>query len=304
MRHRRDGEAQRRERAGDARHAGAADALDHRGPRGAVDAIAANAPTNTMPASCVFGEREAVLQRRQPRRRRSRARRRSRGSSPAPRGGRRQDGSRRAPSNAQPVRVRVSFRCAESRHHRPRRRHPLGNDAPSTWEAALAGRAASTSSRRSTRASSPSASRRGQGLRARRRSSSPKEARRMERYTLLALAAAKRGGRRGGRSGSIERSHRDHLRLRDRRAHRDRGAARRPARAGARPRLAVLPPARARRLGERADRDHAGDPRPELRRRLGVRDRLARDRRGGGDDQARRRRRRRSRAGPRRASTR
>ena len=55
-------------------------------------------------------------------------------------------------------------------------------------------------------------------------------------------------------------------------------AGRRPARARAGSRLAVLPAERARRLGERPDRDLARNPRAELRRRLGVRDRLARGR--------------------------
>ena len=63
-------------------------------------------------------------------------------------------------------------------------------------------------------------------------------------------------------------------------------------RARARPRLAVLHPERARRLGERPDRDLARPARPELRARLGLRDRLARGRRRRGDHPPRRRRRR------------
>ena len=63
-------------------------------------------------------------------------------------------------------------------------------------------------------------------------------------------------------------------------------------RARARPRLAVLHPERARRLGERPDRDLARPARPELRAGLRLRDRLARRRRGGRAHQAGRRRRR------------
>ena len=70
-----------------------------------------------------------------------------------------------------------------------------------------------------------------------------------------------------------------------------RRAGRDAPRARAGPRLAELPAERARRLGLGPARDLARDQRAELRRRLGVRDRLARDRRGGRDDQARRRRR-------------
>ena len=57
-------------------------------------------------------------------------------------------------------------------------------------------------------------------------------------------------------------------------------------RARARPRLAVLHPERARRLGERPDRDLTRPARPELRARLGLRDRLARGRRRRGAHQA------------------
>ena len=64
-----------------------------------------------------------------------------------------------------------------------------------------------------------------------------------------------------------------------------------PPRARARPRLAELPAERPGRLRQRAARDLARHQGPELRRRLRVRDRLARDRRGRGADQARRRRR-------------
>jgi hypothetical protein len=49
-----------------------------------------------------------------------------------------------------------------------------------------------------------------------------------------------------------------------------------PRRTRARPRLAVLHPERSRRLGERPDRDLARHARPELRARLRLRDRLAR----------------------------
>ena len=56
---------------------------------------------------------------------------------------------------------------------------------------------------------------------------------------------------------------------------------------GGRPRLAVLHPVGARRHGERPDRDPARGHRPELRARLGLRDRLDGDRRGRRDDRAR-----------------
>ena len=135
--------------------------------------------------------------------------------------------------------------------------------------------------------------RRGEGLRRRRRSRSPKEARKLERNVLLALGAAQRGDRTtpgstafdptrvgivfgtaiGGVIGILEQD--DVLR--------ERGPDR------------VSPnflPERPRRLRERPARDLARHHGPELRGRLGVRDRLARGRRGRRADQARRRRRR------------
>ena len=57
-------------------------------------------------------------------------------------------------------------------------------------------------------------------------------------------------------------------------------------------RLAVVPPERARRLRERPDRDRPRSPRAELRARLGLRDRIARGRRGSRADPPRRRGRR------------
>ena len=120
----------------------------------------------------------------------------------------------------------------------------------------------------------------------------PKEARRLERNVVLAVAAARRGmggrGRRRRRPGAGGHPRR----LGDRRRHRGARAERRAARARPRARLAVVHPERARRLGERTDRDRPRPARPELRARVGVRDRLARGGRGGGAHPARRRRRR------------
>ena len=73
---------------------------------------------------------------------------------------------------------------------------------------------------------------------------------------------------------------RDPRRLGDRRHRDDRRAAADVRRARPRPRLAVLHPLRARRHGERPDRDPARARRSELRARLGVRDGLDGDRRG------------------------
>ena len=120
----------------------------------------------------------------------------------------------------------------------------------------------------------------------------PKDARRLERNVVLAVAAAREawadagvdgvdparagilvGSAIGGVMGVLEQ---DEVR----------------ARARPRSRLAVVPPERARRLGERADRDRPRPARPELRAGLGVRDRVARGRGGRRDDPARRRRRR------------
>ena len=172
---------------------------------------------------------------------------------------------------------------------------PLGNDAPSTWRRRRRGpRAASTSSARSTPSGfpvriaaevkdfDPSAV------------VSPKEARRLDRNVLLSRRAP--AGRRvadAGLDGVYDPTRVGILfGIRDRRLPRDHRAGRGAARARAGPRLAVLHPERARRRGERAARDLARFPRPELRAGLGVRDRLARGRRGGGADPARRRRRR------------
>ena len=133
--------------------------------------------------------------------------------------------------------------------------------------------------------------RRGEGLRPDARSSR----RRRRASSSATCCSASRAGREALADAGLERlrpdARRDHLRLGDRRRPRDPRAGRHPARARARPRLAELPAERARRLGVRAARDLARDQGPELRGRLGLRDRLARGRRGGRDDQARRRRR-------------
>ena len=117
---------------------------------------------------------------------------------------------------------------------------------------------------------------------------SPKEARKLERNVLLGVGAGREaladaklngfdpsrvgiifGSAIGGVPGILEQA--DTLRER-----------------GPEPRLPELPAERARRLGVGPARDLARDHRPELRRRLGLRNRLARRRRGGRDDQARR----------------
>ena len=121
---------------------------------------------------------------------------------------------------------------------------------------------------------------------------SPKEVRKLERNVLLSLGAAREALRRRGAQRLRPDARRDRLRDGDRRRERDPRAGGHPARARAGSRLAELPPERPRRLRERPARDLARHQGPELRRRLGLRDRLARDRRGGRADQARRRRRR------------
>ena len=119
---------------------------------------------------------------------------------------------------------------------------------------------------------------------------SAKEARKLERCVLIALGrAARRSPTLASKTST--RPGRDHLRLGDRRCDRDRRAARGPAHARAGPRVAELPAQRPGRHRVGADRDLARVQGPELRCRLGLRDRVARDRRGGRADQARRRRR-------------
>ena len=114
-----------------------------------------------------------------------------------------------------------------------------------------------------------------------------KEARRLERNVLLAVAAAKEawadadvgaipperagvliGSAIGGIPGIAAQL--DTLRER-----------------GLGARVAVLPAERARRHGQRPDRDRARPARAELRAGVRLRDRLTRRRRGGRDDQAR-----------------
>ena len=168
---------------------------------------------------------------------------------------------------------------------------PLGLDVPSTWRAAQAGRERDRLDL-DVRHRRPAGARRrrGEGIRpdAGRVAEGGAEAR-AER------AARRRGRARGAGRRGAERirpvTRRDHLRLGDRRRAGHPRAGRHAARARARPRLAELPAERPRRLGVGPARDLARDHRPELRGRLGVRDRLARRRRGGRDDQARRRRR-------------
>ena len=181
---------------------------------------------------------------------------------------------------------------------------PLGNDARSTWEAALAGRSGIDWIRSFDASDFPCASPRRSRTSTARRVVPPKEARRLERNVAARGRRSAGGGRRRGARRVRSGARRDRPRLGDRRRDGHPRAGGRDARARRRPRVAVLPAERPRRLGERPGRDHARDPRPELRRRLRVRDRLARGRRGRGADQARRRRRRSSPAAPRRACTR
>ena len=167
---------------------------------------------------------------------------------------------------------------------------PLGNDWRSTWDAAVAGRSgidfisAFDASEYPVRIAAevkdfdPAAI------------VGPKEARRLDRYALLSLAAAVEswadaglegvyepgrvgvlfGSAIGGIIGIVE-QHND------------------PARARPRAGLAVLHPQRAARQRERSDRAHVRAARRELRARLRVRDGLDGDRGGGGGDPAGRR---------------
>ena len=115
----------------------------------------------------------------------------------------------------------------------------------------------------------------------------PKEARRMDRNVLLAVAAAQEAWDDAGLDGVDRIARRDPRRVGDRRDRDDRGAAAGLRRARPGPRLAVLHPLRARRHGQRADRDPARPQGAELRAGLRLCDGLDRDRRGGGVDPAR-----------------
>ena len=165
---------------------------------------------------------------------------------------------------------------------------PLGNDAP--FDLARRGRRRERDRLhqvvRRERLPGPGR-RRGQGLRsgrAREHEGGPPA--RPERP-----ARARRRGRGQGRRGA-ERirpvTRRRRLRFRDRRLPRDHGAERGPRRARAGSRLALLHPQRARRLGERPDRDLARNARAELRAGLGLRHRLTRRGRGRRDHPPRR----------------
>ena len=169
---------------------------------------------------------------------------------------------------------------------------PLGHDARSTWEAAVAGRSGVDW----IRAFDPT------GYPVRIASEvkdfdpvavvGPKDARRLERNVVLAVEAAREawadagvdgvdparagilvGSAIGGVIGVLEQN----------------GVL---ARARPRSGVAVVPAERARRLGERADRDRPRPARPELRTGVRLCDRLALGRRGGGAHSSRRRRRR------------
>ena len=134
---------------------------------------------------------------------------------------------------------------------------PLGLDAPSTWRAARRRRERRRLHPGLRRERLPGADRgRGEGLRPQ-----PRSPRRRRRGSSTATSCSRsaRRRRRGGRGRRRPRpgARRDPRRLGDRRPARHRRAARRAARARARPRLAVLHPDRARRLGERPDRDLA-----------------------------------------------
>ena len=169
---------------------------------------------------------------------------------------------------------------------------PLGNDAPSTWRAAVAGESgidfikSFDASEFPVRVAAEVKDFDPSGL------VSPEGS---------APARSQRAARRRGRDGGEGRREPERLRpgpggrrlrLGDRRLPRDHGAERRPRRARARPCLAVLHPERARRLGERPDRDLARHARPELRSGLRLRDRVARCGRGSRAHPPRRRRRR------------
>ena len=171
---------------------------------------------------------------------------------------------------------------------------PLGLDAQSTWDAAVAGRSGIDWIRAFDASELPGADRR-RGARASTRRPSSGRRRRAGSSATSCSPSRRRSeawadaGVEGVRPGA----RRDPRRLGDRRRHRRSWQQNDVLRErGHRPRLAVLPPDRARRHGERADRDRPRHPRAELRARLGVRDRLACDRRGRRDDPARRRRRR------------
>ncbi len=160
---------------------------------------------------------------------------------------------------------------------------PLGLDARTTWDAAIAGRSGVDWIRAFDATGYPV------------RIASevkdfepvdivgPKDASRLERNVVLAVAAAREAWADAGVDGVD------------------------PARAGIlvgsaiggvmgvlaqndvlegarpRPRVTVVPAERPRRLGERSDRDRSRAPRPELRAGLGLRHRLTRGGRGGGD---------------------
>ena len=100
----------------------------------------------------------------------------------------------------------------------------------------------------------------------------------------LARARRRRRGE-GGRGAERLRpgARRRCPRVGDRRLHWDHGAERGHERAGPNARLPVLHPERARRLRERPGRNLTRAARPELRARLGLRDRLPRRRRRCGD---------------------
>ena len=89
-----------------------------------------------------------------------------------------------------PRRPPLLARCAASRSPGSERSRRSATTRPSTWQAAVAGESGIDFIRSFDASGFPVRSPRGQGLRPGRRSSSPKEARRLERNVLLALAAA------------------------------------------------------------------------------------------------------------------
>ena len=187
----------------------------------------------------------------------------------------------------------LSLSCDGSPSPGSERSRRSGSTRRSTWEAAVAGRSGVDWIRVVRRERVPGADRgRGEGLRARRRSSgrrtragssatscspSPPRARRGRDAGVDGVDPARAGILVGSAIGGVigVLAQNDVL-----------------ARARARPGLAVVPAERPRRLGERPDRDRPRPPRPELRARLGLRDGLARGRRGRRADPPRRRRRR------------
>ena len=163
---------------------------------------------------------------------------------------------------------------------------PLGDDARSTWEGAVAGRSgvgfieSFDASGYPVRIASEVKGFEPASI------VGSKEARRLERNVVLAVAAAREAWADAGVDRRRPRTGGHPRRLGDRRRDRCPRTAGGAARARPLPCVSVVPPERARRLGERPDRHRPRAARPELRPRLRVRDRIARSGGGCGADQA------------------